>query len=403
MLKAFKYRIYPNSEQIKHFNQSLGCIRFVYNKALEERINSYKSTGKSPNYFDQVKNLLPSLKKEYEWLKITNAQSYQAALKNLETAFQRFFKKLSGYPNFKAKYDNHHSLQYPQGVKINWNTNKIHLPKCGQVKAVLHRRFEGKIKTCTVSRTPTNKYYISILVENDQLFPKKSSITEETTVGLDLGIKNLVILSNGEKIENPHFLRKTLKKLQVEQRKLSRKVKGSKNKNKQRLKVAKVHEKITNQRRDYLQKVSSSIINNSEIQTVILEDLSIKNMSKNHKLAQSILDCGWGMFTDMLQYKADWSGKNLIYIDKFDPSSKTCSCCGWKNADLKLSNREWTCQQCQAVHDRDLNAAINIKKFALIKAKSGTERSAEPVEIPRREKCKLLLQNRIDETGSQRL
>ena len=402
MLKAYKYRIYPNPKQIQHLNQSLGCIRFVYNKALEERINSYQSTGKSLNYYDQVKNLLPFLKKEYGWLESTYSQSYQAVLKNLDTAFQRFFKKSSGYPKFKAKYDNHHSLQYPQNVEVNWETNKIKLPKCGEVKAVLHRKFIGKIKTCTVSRTPTNKYFISILVENDQSLPGKSSIKEEFTIGLDLGIKHFAILSNGEKIENPHFLQKTIKKLQVEQRKLSRKVKGSKNRNKQRIKVAKVHERITNQRRDYLQKISSSIINNSEIQTVVLEDLSIKNMSKNHKLARSILDCGWGMFTDMLQYKAEWSGKNIIYIDRFDPSSKTCSCCGWKNIDLKLSDREWTCQQCQTVHDRDFNAAINIKKFGLLRIESGTERSAEPAEIPRKENRKIFPQNRIADAGSQR-
>lgn len=381
MLKAYKYRIYPNKLQKEHLIRSMGCIRFLYNAALEERIKHYEKFGKGLSCFDQMKEL-PDIKKnpELEWLAEPTAQSLQMSLRNLENAFTNFFRKQADFPKFKSKHDNHHSIAYPQRVEVDWKANRVYLPKCGEVFIVFDRKFEGKIKTCTVSRTPTDKFFISILVEDDKKLPKKAPIKRETAVGIDLGIKHFAILSDGTKVENPRHLQKSLAKLKVLQKDLSRKKKGSKNRDKARRKVAKLFEYISNQRKDFLHKLSSKIV--SENQTIIMEDLNVSGMIRNYSLAQHIQDVGWGMFKVMLEYKAEWYGKNLLFIGRFDPSSKMCSCCGNIKKDLTLKDREWECENCHTHHDRDINAAINIKKFGLIKSKTGTEYALEPTEIP---------------------
>lgn len=379
MLRAYKYRIYPNKEQEKHFVQAMGCARYIYNKGLELKLEHFAKTGKTLSYFDMNSptGMLIKEKRENDWLCLPNAQSLQMALRQLDNAFQRFFKKKSKFPVFKSKRDNQ-SLSYPQQVWVDFKASKIKIPKAGKIRCVFDREFIGKIKTCTVSKTPTGKFFISILVDNDLPLPKKPDIKPEQSVGIDLGLKDFAILSNGEKISNPKFLRNKLDRLAVLQRRASRKKKGSNNQRKANKKVAKLYETITNKRTDFLQKLSTEIIR--ENQTIFLEDLNVAGMLRNHKLAGAISDVSWSKFVEMLEYKAEWYGNNVVKIGRFEPSSKLCSACGYKNNDLTLKTREWCCPQCETYHDRDINAAINIKNFGLISVHAGSERPVELAE-----------------------
>ena len=379
MLKAFRYRLYPTKQQEIDLIKSIGCVRFVYNKALEAKIRHYEVVGTALSCFDLCGGLLLDLKKEFNWLKESNAQSLQASLRNLDNAFTNFFRKTAKFPNFKKK-NNIGSIQYPQAVFVFFDKNQIKIPKLGKVKCKFDRIFEGKIKTCTVSKTPTNKFYISILVDDGKELPEKPPITKETSIGIDLGLKHFIITSNGEKINNPKYLSKSIERVKVLQRRASKKKKGSNNKKKANFKAAKIHERVANQRKDFLHKTSSKLIGDN--QTVIVEDLNVAGMIKNRRLSRAISDVGWRMFVQFLTYKADWYGKNLLTIGRFDPSSKMCSNCGNINKELKLSDREWKCKNCNMIHDRDINAAINIKKFGLIKTKTGKELPEELVEMP---------------------
>lgn len=378
MLKTYKYRIYPTEEQKLFLSKSMGCVRYIYNKALEIKIKHYEKTKKSLSYFDLQNTWLLNEKRDCEWLKEPDSQVLQMSLRNLDNAFKNFFHKTTKFPKFKKK-SNRQSIQYPQRIKIDWKSSKVYIPKCGNILVVLHRKFEGKIKTCTVSKTPSNKYFISILVENDKELSQKQQYTDETSVGLDLGIKHFLTLSDGVKIENPKYLDKQLEKLAKLQQSLALKQKGSKNREKARIKLAKCYEKITNQRHDFLHKVSFELIRDN--QAIIIEDLNVKDMIERgyRTLSRNISDAAWSTFVSYLEYKAEWYGKNILYINRFDPSSKTCSECGWIKQDLSLSDREWACKECSCKHDRDHNAAKNIKKFGLIKPRLG--RPVEPVEI----------------------
>jgi putative transposase len=380
MLKAYKYRIYPTQAQQAKLVQDMGCVRFIYNAALAYCKESYDSGDKKlKSKFTLINEFLMPKKAELEWLKDCNAQSLQSALGNLETAYKTFFKNKKGFPKFK-KRSNISSIQYPQKVKI--YKNKIQIPKIGRVNFIQDKFFAGKIKTCTVSKTPTNKFFISILVEDGLKLPEKCEVNYKTSIGIDLGIKTLITTSNGDKIKNPKTLKNNLQRLKVLQRRVSKKKNNSNNRKKAQLKVAKLHEKITNTRKDNLHKISTKII--SENQTVIIEDLNISGMIKNHKLSQSIQDASWSELIRMLKYKAEWSGKNIIQIGRFEPSSKMCSKCFHKNKDLELKDREWECLNCHAKHDRDLNAAINIKNLGLIdyyKTQSGQDMPIELVEM----------------------
>jgi putative transposase len=369
MLKSYSYRLYPNPKQVKHFVQVMGAVRYLYNKGLEERVKTYEQTGKGLTYFTQTgpNGLLACEKAEHEWLWGPAHQSLQQALRNLDNAFTRFFRKQAKFPNFKKK-SGHQSVQYTKDISVDFANHKVRIPKLGKVNAVFDREFSGKIKTCTVSKTPTGKFFISILVDDGAEAPIKAPINPATSVGIDLGIKDFAILSDGTKVSNPKYLRKNLDRLKVLQRRASKKQKGSKNRQKANKRVAKLYEQITNQRKDFLNKLSTKII--SENQTVILEDLNIEGMLRNHKLAQAISDVSWGKFVRQLTYKAEWAGKNVIYIGRFDASTKTCSDCGAINQNLTLADREWDCP-CGSHHDRDINAAINVKKFGLIRSKEG--------------------------------
>jgi putative transposase len=390
MFKSYKFRIYPKKDQIRHLNQAFGCMRYMYNKALEERIETYKETKKGLTFFDQcsASGILKREQAEHDWLKVPTVQSLQGCLLNLDHAFTNFFKSQSKFPKFKTKRG-HESIQHSQSVSVDFDQKKVRIPRLGKVSAVFNRTFEGKIKTCTVSRTPTGKFYISILVDDEKDLPPKGFIEDSTTVGIDLGIKDFAILSTGEKIPNPKFLRNNLERLKVLQQRASHKQKGSNNRKKANLKVAKLHELITNQRKDFLHKISNRIV--SENQTIVLETLNVAGLLRNHKLAQAISDVSWSEFVRQLTYKAEWRGKNVIRIGRFEPSSKTCSHCGEINPDLSLEDRSWTCKGCQTLHDRDENAVTNIKQFGLVQHKlgsdsnvvlqSGQEMPVEPVEV----------------------
>lgn len=388
MIKPFKYEIYPTKNQQKILDQNLGCCRWVYNWALELKSETYKRDKTNLSRFDLGK-LLTQLKKypEYKWLNEAAAQSLQNSLKNLDAAFTSFFKKKSKYPKFKSKYRSEQSCQYPQYTEMNFETWRVKILKLGWIKVAKneeHIFLNSKIKTCTVTKTPTHRYFISILVDLPQDLPQKLPIQENKTIGIDLGLKDFAILSTGEKIENPKLYRKYEKKLKVDQRRLSRKQKGSKNYQEQRLKVAKDHEKIKNSRTDFLQKLSSKVVyENQDITSFCIEDLAVKNMIKNRKVSKSIGDAGWGLFVRMLEYKCDWSGKNLIKIGRLDPSSKMCSC-GVKCQDLSLDERTWTCSSCKVTHDRDILAANNIKKFGLAKAGRSGQVSLDKQSLPER-------------------
>jgi len=355
MLKSFRYRINPTKEQSILLNKHIGACRFVYNLALECKQIAWAGSRVNLNCFDLIKQL-PDLKKECEWLKEINSQSLQQPIRNLDNAFTRFFKGQGNFPKFKKK-SNGGSFNIPQNVSL--ENGKLIIPKFKKgIDIVLHRPIKGTIRQATISRTPTGKYFVSILCETGEAIKPKAKIKENTTVGIDLGIKDFAIASDGEVFENPKYLRKAQSKLKYVQRKFS-KHKGKRTK----YKLAKLHEKVSNQRKDFLHKTSSELIKNHD--TICIEDLNIKGMLANHKLALSISDCGWSTFVSMLEYKADWYGKNILKIGRFEPSSKTCSCCGNINKGLTLKDREWTCSNCNTLLDRDVNASINIKNFAL--------------------------------------
>lgn len=361
MLKAFKYELNPNEEQRVILAKHFGCTRFIYNWGLNETSKAYKETGKNISCFDLMKRVTQMKKEqETEWLKEVHSQPLQMALRNLDNAFTNFFNKRASFPKFKSK-NRHQSFQYPQGVKV--NENLVFLPKIGWVHFYKHREYFGEIKTVTVSITPTGRYFASILCDTGLEKPVKRKIKKETTVGVDLGIKVFTYTSEGQVFENQKHLIKSLKKLRVEQRSLSRKKKGSARMEKQRIKVAKLYEKVANKRKDFLHKVSTGLVRNFD--TICIENLNVSGMIKNRKLAKHIQDAGWRDFRTMLEYKADWYGKNLITIGRFEPSSKMCNHCGCIHKELKLSDRYWTCSNCQRTVERDFNAALNIRDFGL--------------------------------------
>lgn len=366
MLKAYKYCLLPNKEQKQQLQNYFGSVRFVFNLGLETKISAYTQHKKNLSCFDLTKQMKDLKDNEAGWLSEVPSQSLQMSLRNLDNAYTNFFKG-GGFPKFKSKHSKQ-SIQFPQGVKVDFENNKIFLPKLKSVTAILHRQFKGAIKTVTVSKTPSNKYFVSILVETQDKILDKKPITEQSSVGIDMGVKTFLTLSDGTSFDNIKSLRKNLKRLRIEQRTLNRRFKkGVKQQSnsyyKQKLIVAKLHSRISNQREDYLHKISTSII--KKYDTICLEDLNIKGMMQNHKLALAIGEVGWNSFETKLNYKAQWYGKNIIYIGRFEPSSKICSACGTINKELKLNHREWTCKKCNTTHDRDVNASMNIKNFGL--------------------------------------
>ena len=394
MYKAYKYRIYPTSEQETLLAKSFGCARWFWNYALNLCQETYKITGKGLTR-GYIQGLLPALKKEYEWLKDTYSQCLQVVALNLSTAYKNFFDKRAMLPKFKSKHGRQ-SISYPQNVKF--DGDKINLPKIRLVHCHRHRDFEGDIKTVTVSRNPDGKYFVSVLVDDGKANPEL--VLVDKAVGIDVGLTHFAITSDGSKFDNPKFFVKRQRNLKRKQQKLSKKKKGSQNRKKARLAVAKVHSKIARCREDFLHKLSRKIVN--ENQVIAVENLNIKGLVKNHNLAKAISDVGWGTFCTMLKYKAESEGKQYIEIDRWFPSSKTCHVCLNRVNNLSLDVRAWTCKHCDTHHDRDVNAAINIRNEALRVLALGTSASACGGDVSRSGKTSVLLDAIPVESGSQR-
>ncbi len=378
MLKVVKVRIYPSQQQKVSLAQAFGTTRWVWNHFLSLTNQTYKETGKGIAKYDMIKQL-PKLKKqeETEWLKNTYSQSLQSVCLNLSRAFVNFFEKRARYPRFKSRHGKQ-SLVYPQNVKL--AENKIYFPKLDWIDAVIHRPIEGAIRTVTITKNCVEEYYASVMFEDGREKPLPDTALKDIgshngkAIGLDLGLTHFCITSDSQKFDNPRWFKKHERNLKIKQQQLSRKQKGSNNRNKSRLKLARVHHKITRCREDFHHQLSRRIVN--ENQVLVLENLAIKNMVKNHCLAQAISQVGWGQFCTMLKYKAEQEGKIYLEVDRFFPSSKTCHVCLNQLGSLPLDVRHWTCNSCNTKHDRDINAAISLRDEGLRLLTCGTRGKA---------------------------
>lgn len=367
MLRAYKYRLYPNKEQKILLEKHFGSCRFVYNRILALHNMLYKEYKEKWNKYKYIKLISPLKKSdEFSWLKEVNSQSLQQAIIDLDKGFKNFFQKRAKYPQFKSKHKSKKAFRVPQFVKVNFDAKRVFIPKFKEgIKCKLHRMFFGTIKNATVSMTKSGKYFISIIVDDEITVPAlKREPVKHNSLGIDLGIKDFAILSDGTKISNPE-IKQYNKKIERLHRKLSKKQKGSKNRQKAKIKLACLYEKVNNIKSDFLHKLSKKIINENQIDHIFIEDLNVSGMIKNHKLARSIQAASWYKFYTLLAYKAEEAGKHLNKIGRFFPSSKMCSVCGYKNDALTLKDREWICPDCGTSHDRDLNAAINIRNFGI--------------------------------------
>lgn len=349
--KAFKFRIYPDSEQKDKLSVQFGCARFVYNHYRRVREEFYQETGTGLTYNDCATDLTERLKVDHPWLKDADSQVIQQALMDLDKAYKNFFEGRADYPRFKRKHGKQ-SVRYPQRFKV--EGEQVYLPKVGWVKAVLHRKIEGQMKNATVSKTKTGKFFVSIQCEVEHTQPEQKL----AKVGIDLGLTTFATFSTGGKVEKPKHFYASERRLKIRQRRLSRKVKGSNSRGKARFAVAAIHEKIANQRKDFHHKLSRTIVNTFGV--IAFESLNVAGMMKNHNLAKAIADAGWNQFVNFVEYKAGWDGREVLRVDRFFPSSKLCSDCGAKHKSLTLNIRQWVCTECGVIHDRDENAAINI-------------------------------------------
>ena len=367
--KAYKYKIKPNQQQEELLSKFFGCVRYIYNWGLNAKTSAYKENGKVVGYIQLAKELT-SLKQhqDHEWLNECTTEALQQSLRCLDNAFTAFFRKKAKYPRFKSKKHTRDSVKFINHVYFDFDNWTIRLPKLGKVKLCKNRTFDQstcKQGTCTVSKDHCGTYWCVITVDDLQPKPTKAKLVKDNAIGVDLGIKDYAILSDGTKFANPKHLEKAQRNLAHLQILFARKVKDSKNHEKMRIKVAKCHRSITNQRNDFLHKLSTHLVSNYDV--ICLEDLNVKGMEQNHHLARAIQGASWSEFVRQLEYKSEWYGKNILFIGRFEPSSKLCHKCGYINQELQLKDREWICPVCGEHLDRDVNAAINIKEIAFDK------------------------------------
>ena len=366
MLKAIKIRLYPTKEQIAYINKQFGCCRFVYNQGLAYRKDSYEKESTSISSSDSVKYIV-ELKGKYEWLKEAHSKVLQQSVRNMNQAYDNFFKLHKGYPKFKSKKDNNQSCRFPKDAFIGVRGNRIDLIralsdihfKCSRKDEIYLNKNKDKVSSLTLRKIPSGEFYLSVLIDKPNDYRSQTN----GIIGIDLGIKDFVVTSDGESFDNLHHKKSKTNKLKRLHRELSRKQKGSNNKNKARLKLAKAYNEISNQKEYYLHQVTNALINENQI--ICIENLNVKGMMRNHKLAESIQEMNFGEFRRMLEYKANWYDRQVVFVDRFFPSSKTCNHCGCVKKDLKLSDRQWVCPNCGEVIDRDYNAACNIKDEGL--------------------------------------
>ena len=406
LIKAYKFRIYPTKDQEILLNKHFGCTRFVYNWALDHKTKYYKEHKKNIHWMklsgkdgDYAK-----FKAQYEWLNEVNSQSLVNALGNLDNAYKNFFEGRAKFPKFKKK-SNKQTFQVPQNSKIDTKNNKLFIPKFMRgngIKCVFHRPItKGELGTLTIEKRPSGRYFVSVLVHTEEEAKPKQE--PKKAIGLDFGLKTFITTSEGSMYHSPEFLKKNLEKLAKLQKQHSRKAKGSNNRNKARIKVARLHEKISNQRQNYLHKLSHKLVCESQSDTICIEDLNLKGMQK--LWGRKTNDLSWFEFTRQLQYKCDWYGRNLIMIGRFEPSSKMCSCCG-SMTQLELSDRNWTCSNCNTVHDRDINAARNIKDFGMnqyqLRQELSDVKSVEKKALAKNNRKNVLSETVLDEAEKKK-
>lgn len=367
MLKAIKIRIYPTKEQVVFINKQLGCCRVVYNDCLEYRKNAYENEGKRISQTEALNHIVP-LKKEKEWLMEVHSKVLQQSVRDMNQAYENFFKRHTGYPKFKSKKDNTQRCRFPKDAFIGIRGNRIDLIKalkdilfkCSRKDEKYLNRKQDCVHSITLSKTASGRFYLSVLIDCDS---QKRLKETDGMIGIDLGVKDFITTSDGEVFENFHFKKKESNKLKRLQRQLSRKENGSNNRNKARIRLAKLNEKIRNRKTNYLHSVVNALLD--ENQVIAMEDLNAKGMMKNHKLAEAISEMNFGEFRRILEYKCKWYGRDLVFVDRFFPSSKRCNHCGHINKDLKLSDRQWVCPECGSLVERDYNAAMNILEEGL--------------------------------------
>ena len=379
MLKAYRYRLYPTAAQAEYFAKCFGCCRIVYNRTLDYMSMFWIGRGRSVSYID-AKRQLVELKEMYPWLSEVNSQSLQYTVKQCADGFMNWWRRRAEHPLPKRK-DARQSFHNPQHCSVDWQHGTVSIPKCNGIKAVLHRSFYGTVKDITISKESGDRYYASVLVDMAISEVAADTIVHEgTSIGIDLNCGDIVC-SDGRRFYNPKALQKVEKRLRREQCRLSRKQLGSNNRARQRHIVSKFHAKVMDSRHDFLHKVTHELTHDSQVRTIFIEDLNVRGMVRNHHLSKAVIDASFGEFVRQLTYKGRWYGVNVVKIDRWAPSSKTCSVCGWVCRGLKLSQREWTCECCGTCHDRDYNASVNIKSFGL-KALPPDRREVKPVDCP---------------------